>query len=68
MKLRVGSCVRRVADVGTGKKLADVQGVVVKITKRKLSGGTRAIVRVRWENGHTGSVEDRQIVVVKGCR
>jgi hypothetical protein len=42
-------------------------GVVVKVTKKKLSGGSTAIVRVKWDsNGHIGSVEDRVIRHVEG--
>lgn len=42
-------------------------GVVVKVTKKKLSGGSTAIVRVKWDrNGHIGAVEDRVIRHVDG--
>jgi hypothetical protein len=44
----------------------DVVGTVLKVTSVKHgSGGTRARIRVRWDNGHEASVEDRQIVRVK---
>ena len=40
-------------------------GTIIKVTDVPFgSGGTRARVRVRWDNGHEASVEDRQIVRV----
>jgi hypothetical protein len=40
-------------------------GTILKITAvAHGSGGTRARVRVRWDNGHEASVEDRQLVRV----
>lgn len=42
----------------------DMGGTVVKvITAPHGSGGTRAIVRVLWDNGCTASVEDRQLLL-----
>jgi hypothetical protein len=39
-------------------------GTILKITAvARGSGGTRARIRVRWDNGHEGSVEDRQLVL-----
>lgn len=41
-------------------------GVVLRVTPKQLSGGSAAIVRVRWDsNGHVGSVEDRVLQVIK---
>lgn len=54
-KLKAGDRVRweylgKVGDTGT----------VVKVTPKRLSGGSKAIVRVRWDtSGFEGSVEDR---------
>jgi hypothetical protein len=42
----------------------DVVGTILKVTRVPHgSGGTRARIRVRWDNGFVGSVEDRQIVL-----
>jgi hypothetical protein len=41
-------------------------GVVVKVTPKRLSGGSRAVVRVKWDkNGHVGAVEDRVLRVLQ---
>jgi hypothetical protein len=41
----------------------DVVGTIIKVTAvTHGAGGTRARVRVRWDNGYEASVEDRQIV------
>lgn len=69
---RVGArVVRNKAVGGSGARrvdLGDLVGTVVKVTATPHgSGGTRARVRVRWDNGHEASVEDRQLVrVVRG--
>lgn len=43
----------------------DMEGTILKITAALHgAGGTRARVRVRWDNGHEASVEDRQLVLV----
>lgn len=42
----------------------DMVGTILKITVvTRGAGGTRARVRVRWDNGHEASVEDRQLVL-----
>lgn len=66
-RLRVGDRVVRNKAVGSAGRRADqrgdVLGTVVKVTAAaSASGGTRARVRVRWDNGHEGSVEDRQLL------
>ena len=44
-------------------------GTIVKVTDAPHgSGGTRARIRVRWDNGHEASVEDRQLVLMKGVQ
>ena len=41
-------------------------GTILKVTDAPFgSGGTRARVRVRWDNGHEASVDDRQLVLAK---
>jgi hypothetical protein len=56
--------VRNKAVGGSGAQRGDLGGTIVKVTAVRLgAGGTRARVRVRWDNGHEGSVEDRQIVL-----
>lgn len=67
--LSVGDVVVRVKDVGRGIVLGDMEGVVVKVTPRpRGSGGVRAILRVLWDNGYEGRVEDRQVRVVRRAR
>jgi hypothetical protein len=40
-------------------------GTVVKVTPKRLSGGTRALVRVRWDrSGYEGTVEDRKLRII----
>ncbi len=68
MGVSPGDYVRRVFDVGRGQKLGDMLGVVVKVTPHRLAGGVKARVRVRWENGHEGTLDDRQLKVVAGPR
>jgi hypothetical protein len=42
----------------------DVVGTILKVTGVLYgSGGTRARIRVRWDNGHEASVEDRQLLL-----
>ena len=49
-----------------GKQEADMLGTVLRVTPvSHSSGGTRARVRVLWDNGFEGSVEDRQILLMK---
>ena len=44
----------------------DIAGTILKVTRAPFgSGGTRARIRVRWDNGCEASVEDRQLVLVK---
>ena len=51
---------------GSDAQVGDMAGTILKVTAApRASGGTRARVRVRWDNGHEASVEDRQIVLAK---
>ena len=62
---RVGDVVVRIKDVGTGQVLGNLRGVVTRVTPRRHgSGGSRAALRVLWDNGYEGSVDDRQVRVV----
>lgn len=55
--------VRNKAVGGAIAIVGDVAGTILKVTAASLgSGGTRARIRVRWDNGYEASVEDRQIV------
>lgn len=50
---------------GSIEHRGDVVGTILKVTAvARGSGGTRARVRVRWDNGHEASVEDRQLLLV----
>lgn len=61
---RVGDRVVRNKAVGSSTHRGDVVGTIVKVTDVALgTGGTRARIRVRWDNGHEGSVEDRQLLL-----
>jgi len=64
---KVGDRVVRNKAVGGPKAhRGDVVGTILKVTAApRGSGGTRARIRVRWDNGHEASVEDRQIVRLK---
>ena len=64
----VGDRVARNKAVGSHiEQRGDMVGTILKITAvARGAGGTRARVRVRWDNGHEASVEDRQLVLVKG--
>ena len=56
--------VRNKAVGGTSAKRGDLAGTILKVTPALFgAGGTRARIRVRWDNGHEASVEDRQIVL-----
>ena len=56
--------VRNKAVGGPIARRGDVVGTILKVTDApRGSGGTRARIRVRWDNGHEASVEDRQIVL-----
>lgn len=58
--------VRNKAVGGSGAERGDVVGTILKVTAAPHgTGGTRARVRVRWDNGYEASVEDRQLVRVK---
>lgn len=64
---RVSDRVVRNKAVG-GKEPGDLLGTVRRVTKAPFSaGGTRARIRVLWDNGHETSVEDRQLLAVKPC-
>jgi hypothetical protein len=61
---RVGDRVVRNKAVGSTGRPGDVAGTIVKVTGCSGSGGTRARIRVRWDNGHEASVEDRQLLLL----
>ena len=65
--LNVGDrVVRNKAVGGPIAQRGDMVGTILKVTDVAFStGGTRARVRVRWDNGCEASVEDRQLVLVK---
>jgi len=47
-----------------GELRGDMLGTVRRVTAAPFgSGGTRARIRVLWDNGHEGSVEDRQLLL-----
>ena len=65
---KVGDRVVRNIAVGSsaGAHRGDVAGTILKVTPAPFgSGGTRARVRVLWDNGHEASVEDRQLLLMK---
>jgi hypothetical protein len=64
---RVGDrVVRNKAVGGPIQQPADTAGTILKVTAAPFgTGGTRARVRVRWDNGHEASVEDRQLLPMK---
>lgn len=44
---------------------ADLEGTILQVTPVPFgAGGTRARIRVRWDNGHEASVEDRQLLPI----
>lgn len=58
--------VRNKAVGGPVEQRGDMTGTILKITAvAHGAGGTWARVRIRWDNGHEASVEDRQLVRVK---
>jgi len=58
--------VRNKAVGGPVARRGDVVGTILKVTDAPhSSGGTRARIRVRWDNGYEASVEDRQLVLAK---
>lgn len=63
---KIGDRVVRNQTVGASSAIArhgNLVGTVLKVTPApRGSGGTRARVRVRWDNGHEASVEDRQLL------
>jgi len=65
---RVGDRVVRNKAVGSPiASRGDVAGTILKVTAAPHgSGGTRARIRVRWDNGHEGALEDRQLVRLQG--
>lgn len=65
---RVGDrVVRNKAVCSPGGVPGDLAGTIVKVTDvAHGSGGTRARIRVRWDNGFEGSVEDRQLLALRG--
>ena len=63
---RVGDRVVRNKAVGSTGQPGDMTGTIAKVTViASGSGGTRARIRVRWDNGHEASVEDRQLLLVR---
>ena len=62
--IRVGDIVVRVKDVGRRQVLGDLKGIVVRVVPVSAAGGVRSKLRVQWENGFEGSVDDRQVKVV----
>jgi hypothetical protein len=64
--LRVGDRVVRNKAVGTAGQRGDVVGTVVRVTDAAAgAGGTRARIRVRWDNGYEATVEDRQLLLAQ---
>ena len=60
--------VRNKAVGGPIAQSGDVAGTILKVTAvLHGSGGTRAHIRVRWDNGHEASVEDRQLALLQEC-
>ena len=56
--------VRNMAVGSSGVDRGDIGGTVVKVTVAPHgTGGTRARLRVLWDNGYTASVEDRQLLL-----
>lgn len=61
--------VRNKAVGGATAVVADVAGTILKVVVAPFgSGGTRARIRVRWDNGCEASVEDRQLVLIEQGR
>ena len=61
---KVGDRIVRNKAVGSITVRGDMAGTILKVTPAPSgSGGVRARVRVRWDNGHEASVEDRQIAL-----
>lgn len=49
---------------GSDAQRGDLAGTILKVTAvARGAGGTRARIRVRWDNGYEASVEDRQLVL-----
>lgn len=62
---KVGDRVVRNKAVG-GQLYGDMLGTVRRVIAAPSgSGGTRARLRVLWDNGYEGSVEDRQLLHTK---
>ena len=62
-----GDRVVRVIDVGTRSKFGEMEGTVVRtrdLTQVRRTGGVRARVRVLWDGGFEGLLDDRQIATV----
>ena len=56
--------VRNKAVGGAIEHRGDIVGTILKVTDAPFgAGGTRARIRVRWDNGYEASVEDRQLVL-----
>ncbi len=67
---KVGDTVQKIlkADVWHGKhELSPMKGTITKIapaSKKRMLGGVKAYIYVKWENGHEGRNEDRGLVKV----
>lgn len=52
-----------------GNQRGDMAGTILKVTHVVSgAGGGRARVRVRWDNGHEASVEDRQLLLMNAMK
>lgn len=59
--------VRNKAVGGPVEHRGDVVGTILKVIPvARGAGGTRARIRVHWDNGHEASVEDRQLLHSRG--
>lgn len=62
--LKVDDRVVRVIDVGTRRQFGSLEGTVRAVYPRRTAGGNLGRVRVLWDNGFEGSLEERQIATV----
>jgi len=63
--MKPGNFVKRVLDVGRNDVLGDMTGIVLRVIPRNIAGGVRALVKVKWSNGHEATLQDRQLQVVE---
>lgn len=59
MRFQVGDRVLRGGQ--GGRRPGVVLGTVIKVRQRRMSGGTRSMVTVRWDTGSVAIHEDRQL-------